>query len=153
MTDLSCTTPGTSAARASFPGPNQNPGTCTSSSPRIRMAIACGCSTTLPGNCPIVEARAEAAGSSGAMAARDQEFTVANVIRVTAGVEIHDFPPFPRGGLLVVLDPPCLVADNELTGYAAEVSPEKGPARLVGYEFWHVNDRRVIGLLCVHSEA
>ena len=61
-----------------------------------------------------------------ALAARDQEFTVANVIRVTAGVEIHDFPPFPRGGLLVVLDPPCLVADHELKGCAAEVTPENG---------------------------
>ena len=95
----------------------------------------------------------EAAGSSGTLAARDQEFTVANVIRVTAGVEIHDFPPFPRGGLLVVLDPPCLVGEKELNGYAAEVTPENGAARLVDYEFWHMNDRRVIGLLSERSKV
>jgi len=87
------------------------------------------------------------------LAARDQEFTVANVIRVTAGVEIHDFPPFPRGGLLVVLDPPCLVSDHELKGFAAEVTPENGPARLRDFEYWHMNDQRVIGLLSEQSEV
>lgn len=91
--------------------------------------------------------------SSEKLAARDQEFSVANVIRVTAGVEIHDFPPFPRGGLLVVLDPPCQVADNELKGFVAEVSPDGGPAKLFNYEFWHVNDRGVIGLLSERSEV
>jgi hypothetical protein len=87
------------------------------------------------------------------LAARDQEFTIANVIRVTAGVEIRDFPPFPRGGLLVVLDPPCLVADHELKGCAAEVTPESGPARKLHFEFWHMNDHRVIGLLSERSEV
>lgn len=87
------------------------------------------------------------------MAARDQEFTVANVIRVTAGVEIYDFPPFPRGGLLVVLDPPCLVSDHELKGCAAEVTPENGPARIRDFEYWHMNDRRLIGLLSERSEV
>lgn len=87
------------------------------------------------------------------MAACDQEFTVANVIRVTVGVEIHDFPPFPRGGLLVVLDPPCQLADNELKGYVAEVTLDSGPAKFFNYEFWHVNDRGIIGLLSERSDV
>jgi hypothetical protein len=86
------------------------------------------------------------------MAACDQEFTVENVIRVAAGVELNDFPQFPRGGILIVLNPPCLVAEHELKGYVAEVTPEGRAPRLVTYEFWHMNDQRVIGLLSQRAE-
>ena len=87
------------------------------------------------------------------MAARDQEFTVANVIRVAAGVEINDFPQFPRGGLLIVLEPPCLVSDHELKGLDVEITPEHGAPRRIGYEHWHMNDRRVIGLLSQRADV
>jgi hypothetical protein len=81
------------------------------------------------------------------MAAVDQEFTVANVIDVTPQVAIVSFPAFPHGGTLVVLQPPCVVADHELTGYFAEISISQGRTLRIGYKHWHVNADNVIGLL------
>jgi hypothetical protein len=81
------------------------------------------------------------------MAAVDQEFAVADVIVVSRNVSILSFPAFPQGGTLIVLQPPCPVSDNELTGYVAEISTGRGNAIRLDYEYWHKNPDDVIGLL------
>ena len=56
------------------------------------------------------------------MAAFDREFTVSYVMQVSPGMAIANFPDFPRAGTLVILDPPCEVAERELIGYAATIT-------------------------------
>jgi hypothetical protein len=80
------------------------------------------------------------------MPALDQEFTVSYVMQVSAGMAVAHFPDFPRGGILVILDPPCRVAERELIGHAAAVTAN-GATRVREYQFWHVNSKSVIGLL------
>jgi hypothetical protein len=81
------------------------------------------------------------------MLALDREFTVSYVMQVSAGMAVANFPEFPRGGLLVILAPPCEVAERELVGYAASVTIPNGAVRVLHYQFWHVNPRSDIGLL------
>ena len=81
------------------------------------------------------------------MPALDREFTVSYVMEVTAGMAIADFPDFPRSGLLVILDPPCDVAERELVGHAASITTAAGANRVLDYQFWQVNAKSNIGLL------
>ncbi len=87
------------------------------------------------------------------MAAVDQEFTVADVIVVSRNVSILSFPAFPVGGTLIVLQPPCAVADNELTGYVADINTGQGNAIRLDYAYWHKNPDNVIGVLSKSAEA
>jgi hypothetical protein len=87
------------------------------------------------------------------MAVLEQEFTVANVIRVTRKVAIHDFPEFPHDGTLIVLQPPCVVSGRELSGYDAEVTTGRGRTIRITFEHWHMNDDHVIGLLSRKADA
>ena len=80
------------------------------------------------------------------MSAIDQQFVIAEIMRVSRGVSFRGFPEFPRAGTLVVLEPPCSVAEGELTKYCVEVRTPRGPVAL-NYQFWQVNPDHVIGLL------
>ena len=80
------------------------------------------------------------------MPALDREFTVSYVMQVSPGMAIANFPDFPRAGILVILDPPCEVADRELIGCAASIGAGAA-ARVLEYQFWQVNHRNNIGLL------
>ena len=86
------------------------------------------------------------------MNAREQEFTVANVISVSRNVAILSFPDFPHGGTLVVLQPRCKVTARELSGYEAEVTTTGGKTARIRYEHWHLNDDSVIGLLAKKAD-
>ena len=81
------------------------------------------------------------------MAAFDREFTVSYVMQVSPGMAIANFPDFPRAGTLVILDPPCEVAERELIGYTATITTASGAAKVLDYQFWQVNHRNNIGLL------
>lgn len=81
------------------------------------------------------------------MPALDREFTVSYVMQVSPGMAIANFPDFPRSGVLVILDPPCAVAERELVGYAASLTTVTGTSRTLDYQFWQVNHRNNIGLL------
>jgi hypothetical protein len=81
------------------------------------------------------------------MPALDREFTVSYVMEVAAGMTIAHFPDFPRSGILVILDPPCEVAERELIGYAASITTAAGATRVLDYQFWQVNVKHNIGLL------
>jgi hypothetical protein len=76
----------------------------------------------------------------------DQKFVISEILRVSRGVSFRGFPEFPRAGMLMILDPPCVVADDELTKYSAKVSTPRG-AVVLKYQFWQVNSDQVIGLL------
>jgi hypothetical protein len=78
--------------------------------------------------------------------ALDQQFAIAEILRVSRGVSFRGFPEFPRAGMLMILDPPCAVAEGELTKYAIEVRTARGPV-VLDYQFWQVNSDQVIGLL------
>ena len=80
------------------------------------------------------------------MSAIDQQFVIAEVLSVSRGVSFRGFPEFPRAGMLVILDPPCAVAEGELTKYCIEVRTPKGPTML-SYQFWQTNSEQAIGLL------
>ena len=80
------------------------------------------------------------------MSALDQQFAIAEILRVSRGVSFRGFPEFPRAGMLVILDPPCAVAEGELTKFSLEVSTARGPL-VLDYQFWQVNSDQVIGLL------
>src|SRR5688572_13047405 len=80
------------------------------------------------------------------MSVLGQQFAVAEILRVSRGVSFRGFPEFPRAGTLVILDPPCAVAEGELTKFALEVSTARGPV-VLDYPFWQVNSDQVIGLL------
>jgi len=81
------------------------------------------------------------------MAAPDQEFTIADVISVSPKVTIWDFTSCPYAATLVVLHPPCAVADPGLTGYFAEVTTAQGRVIRFDYQHWQTNPSNVIGLL------
>jgi hypothetical protein len=81
------------------------------------------------------------------VSARDQEFSVADVVRVSRDVAARTFPAFPHEGFLVILRPPCVVLDHELSGYVARVEGPAGAVTL-NYDYWHVNPQNVIGVLC-----
>jgi hypothetical protein len=81
------------------------------------------------------------------MSALDREFSVSYVMQVSAGMAVANFPDFPRGGILVILDPPCDVGERELIGHAAAITTVTGASRVLDYQFWQVNAQRNIGLL------
>ena len=81
------------------------------------------------------------------MSARDREFVIAEIMQVSRGAAVRDFPEFPRAGTLVTLSPPVEVAKGELSGYSAQVTA-RGAQLVLDYSFWQVNERNVIGLLC-----
>lgn len=81
------------------------------------------------------------------VAALDREFTVSYVMEVSAGMAVANFPDFPRAGVLVILDPPCAVAERELIGYAASITPASGATQVLEYQFWQANPKNNIGLL------
>jgi len=66
---------------------------------------------------------------------------------------IANFPDFPRPGILVILDPPCEVAERELVGYSALITLASGTTKLLAYQFWQVNVKNNIGLLFEHIQA
>jgi hypothetical protein len=80
------------------------------------------------------------------MSAVDQQFVIAEIMQVSRGVSFRGFPEFPRAGMLVILDPPCAVAEGELTKYCVEVHAPKGPV-VLSYQFWQTNSDNAIGLL------
>jgi hypothetical protein len=80
------------------------------------------------------------------MPALDQQFAIAEILRVSRGVSFRGFPEFPRAGILVILDPPCAVAEGELTKFSLEVSTARGPV-VLDYQFWQTNSDQAIGLL------
>ena len=80
------------------------------------------------------------------MAAVDQQFVIAEILRVSSGVSFRGFPEFPRAGMLVILDPPFAVEEGELTKYCIEVRTPRGPA-VLNYQFWQTNSDQAIGLL------
>ena len=80
------------------------------------------------------------------MSAADQQFVIAEIMRVSRGVSFRGFPEFPRAGTLVILAPPCAVAEGELTKYGVEVRTSRGPS-LLTYQFWQTNSDQAIGLL------
>jgi hypothetical protein len=82
------------------------------------------------------------------MGVADQEFAVAEIMRVPAGSALRDFPEFPRAGTLVILTPPCKVGERELSGWSAQVNLPRGLPVILDYLFWQVNSRDKIGLLC-----
>jgi len=79
--------------------------------------------------------------------ALEREFSVSYVMQVSPGMAIANFPDFPRAGVLVILDPPCEVAERELIGYAASLLTGAGASRTLDYQFWQVNHQNNIGLL------
>ena len=81
------------------------------------------------------------------MPALDREFTVSYVMQVSAGMAIANFPDFPRAGVLVILDPPCEVAERELIGHSAVITLATGATKVLDYQFWQVNHKNNIGLL------
>lgn len=81
------------------------------------------------------------------MPALDREFTIAYVMQVAAGMAVAHFPDFPRGGILVILDPPCDVGERELIGHSAVITTASGATKTLDYQFWQVNVKRNIGLL------
>ena len=81
------------------------------------------------------------------MFARDREFTVEVIMQVPVGASLRGFPEFPRAGTLVVLNPPCAMAETELTGYSAQVATGTRTL-LLRYLFWQLNPAGEIGLLC-----
>jgi hypothetical protein len=81
------------------------------------------------------------------MAAPDQEFTIADVVNVSPKVTIWDFTSCPYAATLVVLQPPCVVAEKGLSGYFAEVTTAQGRVIRLDYEHWQTNPSNVIGLL------
>lgn len=86
------------------------------------------------------------------MSALDREFTVSYVMQVSPGMAIANFPDFPRAGILVILDPPCEVAERELIGYSAAITTATGVAKVLDYQFWQVNPKNNIGLLFEHVQ-
>jgi hypothetical protein len=81
------------------------------------------------------------------MSAPDQEFTIADVVNVSANVTIWDFPACPYAATLVVLQPPCAVAEKGLSGFCAEVTTAAGRVIRLEYDHWQTNPANVIGLL------
>ena len=81
------------------------------------------------------------------MAATDQEFTVADVVNVSPRVTIWDFSSCPYAGTLVVLHPPCAVAQKAFSGYFAEVTTPQGRVIRFDYDHWQTNPANVIGLM------
>jgi hypothetical protein len=81
------------------------------------------------------------------MAAADQEFTIADVVSVSPKVTIWDFSSCPYAGTLVVLEPPCPVAEKGLSGFFAEVTTPQGRVMRFDYEHWQTNPSNVIGLM------
>ena len=69
-----------------------------------------------------------------------------SAITRSRGVSFRGFPEFLRAGTLVVLEPPCAVAEGELTKYCIEVRTPRGPV-VLNYQFWQTNSDQVIGLL------
>ena len=86
------------------------------------------------------------------MGAADQEFAVAEILRVPAGSALRDFPVFPRAGTLVILTPPCAVGARELSGLSAIVDTSRGAPLRIDYLYWQVNSREQIGLLCANLD-
>ena len=80
------------------------------------------------------------------MSVLDQQFAIAEILRVSRGASFRGFPEFPRAGMLVILDPPCAVAEGGLSKFSLEVSTARGPV-VLDYQFWQVNSDQVIGLL------
>src|SRR6478736_3464962 len=80
------------------------------------------------------------------MSVAHQPFIIAEIMRVSRGVSFRGFPEFPRAGTLVVLEPPCEVAEGELTKYCVEVRTPRGPV-VLNYQFWQTNSEQMIGLL------
>ena len=53
---------------------------------------------------------------------------------------------------MIVLQPPYAAAENELTGYVAEIDSGRGNVLRLDYAYWHKNPDNVIGLLCKAAE-
>jgi hypothetical protein len=81
------------------------------------------------------------------MAAPEQDFTIADVVSVSPNVTIWDFSSCPYAGTLVVLQPPCALADKALSGHFAEVSTATGRTTRFDYDHWQTNPAGVIGLM------
>ena len=76
-----------------------------------------------------------------------KEFFVAEIMQVPAGAELRDFPAFPRAGSLVILAPAHEADARELNRLSAQVTI--GPKVItLRYQYWQVNTRHEIGLLC-----
>jgi hypothetical protein len=87
------------------------------------------------------------------MSALSQEFEVADVVPMTQGIASRSFPGPPFTGTLVILQPPCVVSDHELVGYAACVRNSDGSTVVLHYDTWHSNPANVIGLLSKQPSA
>jgi hypothetical protein len=77
---------------------------------------------------------------------------VSLVMSVTKNVAVLSFPAFPKGGTLIVLQPPWAGGEPALSAYAAEVTPPSGAPFVLKYQYWHRNDEDVIGLMSLREQ-